>query len=90
MTVSDEGQFPSLLPWVDEGGRALDLQDVNRRAGRDDRLLVVGPRRPFLAADPDPPAVRGHFGKHLAGLADQRRRSGPQPRRPRCAAERSA
>src|SRR5579859_5849221 len=69
-----------LLPLMNKGGGALDLQDVDRGPGRDDRHLVVRPGRPLLAADPDPARVRRDVGEHVSGLAHERRDPRPQRR----------
>ena len=60
----------------DDGGRAIDLGDVDRRAGGDDVLLVVGPGRPDLAADP-------HLAAGVADLGDGRGPAADQGRGPR-------
>src|SRR5258708_39379541 len=71
-----------LLPRIDEGGRALDVHDVDRLPSRDDLSLVVGTRRPDLAPDADAAAVRADFLQHDGWPANQRGGAGTQHRRP--------
>src|SRR5258708_19542956 len=77
-----------LLPRIDEGGRALDVHDVDRLPSRDDLSLVVGTRRPDLAPDADAAAVRADFLQHDGWSADQRGGSGTQHGRPPDVAQR--
>jgi len=65
---------------VDESGRTLDLEDVNRAASRNDQVLVIRAGRPFLPADPDKAAVPADLLQHLGRPANQCRRTGPEQR----------
>src|ERR1700733_13210187 len=69
------------LPWIHEGGNALDVHDVHRRSRRDYLGVVIGTRGPLLAADPDPATAPGDFLEHIGGPADQGGGAGPEQRR---------
>ena len=73
---SDQGS-PRSLPRVHEGGRALDLDHVDGRAGEDHQRLVIGAGRPLLAADPHPPGLAGDLLHHPRLPPHQRRH--PEP-----------
>ena len=72
----DQG-FHGSLPRVHEGGRALDLDHVDGRAGGDHQRLVIGAGRPLLAADPHLPGLAGDL-LHDPGLPPHQRRH-PEP-----------
>src|SRR6266545_4936904 len=69
------------LLFDDEGGRTLDLDDVDTRALLEDLPLEVRARRPLLTADADAASIGVDATQHDRGAADKRVRAGAGQRR---------
>src|SRR5215212_2227639 len=65
----------------DERGGAVDLHDLDARAGLERVVLIVGAGRPHLTADPHLAAVRVDPLEHHRTAADQCGGAGPDPGR---------
>src|SRR4051794_26634210 len=68
------------LLFDDEGGRALDLDDVDAGTFLEDLVIEVCPRRPFFAADPDTSAVDVDAAENDGPAPDERVGSGSRDR----------
>jgi hypothetical protein len=58
--------------WVDDGGRAIDLEDGGRGADGDHHAVVDGACGPFLAADADPAVAPADLLQDVGRFTEQR------------------
>src|SRR6476659_9319927 len=75
MTTSTMSAATERLLFDDEGGRALDLDDLDPQALVEHLIVEVGPCGPLLAADPHAPAERVDAADDAGAAADERVRS---------------